>query len=145
MLGLGLALFLFLMPQVSLAAEDHIAEAITYATEAVDHGKMGHPNVLATHAELALANATASEKAKANSHTEEAIKHLEQAIDEGKNGHADVATTQAEVALTVQSHEQAPMGGPNACIMYGALRLKVLQPTAIGSKRALRVPPLPSF
>jgi Small metal-binding protein len=89
MLGLGLALFLFLMPQVSLAAEDHIAEAITYATQAIDHGKMGHPNVLATHAELALTNATASEKAKANSHTEE-----------GKKGHADVATTQAEVALT---------------------------------------------
>jgi hypothetical protein len=80
MLGLGLALIL--MPQVSLAAEDHIAEAITDAKQAIDHGKMGHPNILATHAELA--HATASEKAKANSHTEEAIKHLEQAIDEGK-------------------------------------------------------------
>ncbi len=96
--GVGLALFL--TPQVSLAAEEHIAEAITDATQAIDHGKMGHPNVLATHAELALANAMASEKAKANSHTEEAIKHLEQAIDEGKKGHAEVATTHAEAALT---------------------------------------------
>jgi hypothetical protein len=96
MLGFGLAL----MPQVSLAAEDHIAEAITDAKQAIDHGKMGHPNILATHAELALTHATASEKAKANSHTEETIKHLEQAIDEGKEGHADVATTDAETALT---------------------------------------------
>jgi hypothetical protein len=82
------------------SASHHIAEAITDATQAIDHGKTGHPNVLATHAELALANARASEKAKANSHTEEAIKHLEQAIDEGKMGHADVATTHAEAALT---------------------------------------------
>ena len=98
MLGLGLALFL--MPQVLLAAEDHIAEAITDTKQAIDHGKMGHPNILATHAELALTHATAFEKAKANSHTEEAIKHLEQAIDEGKKGHADAATTHAEAALT---------------------------------------------
>ena len=98
MLGLGLALFL--MPQVLLAAEDDIAEAITDTKQAIDHGKMGHPNILATHAELALTHATAFEKAKANSHTEEAIEHLEQAIDEGKKGHADVATTDAEAALT---------------------------------------------
>ena len=97
---LGLGMVLFLMPQVSLAAEDHIAEAITDAKQAIDHGKMGHPNILATHAKLALTHATASEKATANSHTEEAIKHLEQAIDEGKEGHADVATTDAEAALT---------------------------------------------
>src|SRR4030081_1409907 len=97
---LGLGVVLFLMPQVSLAAEDHIAEAITDAKQAIDHGKMGHPNILATHAELALTQATASEKAKANSHTEEAIKHLEQAIDEGKEGHANVAATDAEAALT---------------------------------------------
>jgi hypothetical protein len=96
MLGLGLALIL--MPQVSLAAEDHFAEAIMDAKQAIDHGKMGHPDILATHAELALTHTTAFEKAKANSHTEEAIKHLEQAIDEGKEGH--VATTDAEAALT---------------------------------------------
>jgi tetratricopeptide (TPR) repeat protein len=98
MLGLGPALFL--MPQFLLAAEDHIAEAITDAKQAIDHGKMGHPNILATHAELALAHATASEKAQANSYTEEAIKHLEQAIEEGKEGHADVAISDVETALT---------------------------------------------
>ena len=52
MLGLGLALFL--MPQVSLAEEDHIAEAITHTKQAIDHGKMGHADVLTTHAGAAL-------------------------------------------------------------------------------------------
>ena len=42
MLGLGLAL------RFLLAAEDHIAEAITDTKQAIDHGKMGHPNILAT-------------------------------------------------------------------------------------------------
>jgi hypothetical protein len=98
MLGLGLALIL--MPQVSLAAEDHIAEAITHTKQAIDHGKMGHADVLTTHAEAALTHAQAGEKAKANPHCKEAIKHLEQAIDEGKKGHADAATTHAKAALT---------------------------------------------
>jgi hypothetical protein len=64
MLGLGLAMFL--MPQVLLAAEDHIAEAITHTKQAIDHGKMGHADVLPTHAEAALTHAEAGEKAKAN-------------------------------------------------------------------------------
>ena len=97
MLGLGLALIL--MPQVSFAAEDHIAEAITHTMQAIEHGKIGHADVLTTHAKAALAHAQAGEKAKANPHTAEAIKHLEQAIDEGKKGHADQATTHAEAAL----------------------------------------------
>jgi hypothetical protein len=96
---LGVALFL--MPQVfSLAAEDHIAEAITHTKQAIDHGKQGHAEVLTTHAEAALTHAEAGEKAKANPHTEEAIKHLNQAIDEGKKGDAKLATTHAEAALT---------------------------------------------
>jgi Small metal-binding protein len=97
MLGLGLALLL--MPQFSLAEEDHIAEAITHTKQAIDHGKQGHADVLATHAEAALTHAKASEAAKANPHIAEAIKHLKEAIDEGKQGHADVATTHAEAAL----------------------------------------------
>jgi hypothetical protein len=97
---LGVSLALFLMPQVPLAAEDHIAEAITHTKQAIEHGKMGHADVLTTHAEAALTHAQAGEKAKANPHSEEAIKHLEQAIDEGKKGHADAATTHAEAALT---------------------------------------------
>src|ERR1700738_1052616 len=83
---LGVSLALFLIPQIPLAAEDHIAEAITHTKQAIDHGKMGHADVLTTHAEAALTHAQAGEKAKANPHCKEAIKHLEQAIDEGKKG-----------------------------------------------------------
>ena len=54
---------------------------------------------MATHAEVALTHAVASEKAKADPHTADAIKHLKEAIDEGKQGHADVATTHVEAAL----------------------------------------------
>jgi hypothetical protein len=97
-MGLGLALFL--TPRVLLAVEDHIAESITHTKQAIERGKMGHADVLATHAEAAMPHAEAGEKEKANSHTEEAITHPKQAIDEGKKGHADAATTHAEAALT---------------------------------------------
>jgi hypothetical protein len=53
----GLSLALFLMPQVSLAEEDHIAEAITHTKQAIDHGKQGHADVLKTHADAALIHA----------------------------------------------------------------------------------------
>ena len=97
MLGLGLASFL--MPQVSLAADDHISQAIEYTNLAIDDGKHGRADGLATHAEAALLHAEASEKIKANPHTADAIRHLKMAIDEGKQGHVDVATTHAEAAL----------------------------------------------
>ena len=70
-----------------------------YNCQAIDHGKQGHADVLATHAEAALTHAEASEKAKANPHKAEAIKHLKEAIDQGKQGNADEATTHAEIAL----------------------------------------------
>ena len=97
MLGLGLALIL--MPQVSLAVEDHLSEAIEHSRQAIDHGKQGHADVLATHAEAALTHAEASDKAKANPHTASAIEHLKEAIKQGKQGNADEATTHAEIAL----------------------------------------------
>ena len=97
---LGFSLALFLMPQISLAEEDHIAEAIMHTKQAIDHGKQGHADVLTTHAEAALTHAEAGEKVKANAHTEEGITHLKQAIEEGKKGNAKMATTHAEAALT---------------------------------------------
>jgi len=48
MLGLGLALIL--MPQVSLA-EDHLSQAIEHTSQAINFGKQGKADVLATHAE----------------------------------------------------------------------------------------------
>ncbi|HUB65374.1 MAG TPA: small metal-binding protein SmbP [Methylocella sp.] len=97
MLGLGVALIL--MPKVSLAADDHISQAIENTRLAIHDGQHGHADFLATHAEAALTHAEASEKVKADPHTAEAIKHLMEAIDEAKQGHVDVATTHAEAAL----------------------------------------------
>ena len=64
MLGFGLALFL--MPQVSLAVDDHISQAIEYTNLAIDDGEHGRADGLAAHAEAALTHAEASEKLKAN-------------------------------------------------------------------------------
>ena len=96
---LGLGLCMFLIPQIALATLDQVAEAITHTKKAIEHGKIGHADVLKAHAGATLIHAKAAGKAKPNPHTEEAIKHLEQAIVEGKNGHADTATTHAEAAL----------------------------------------------
>ena len=96
---LALALALLLTPQVSLAVDEHISQAIEYTILAIDDGKYGRAEGLVTHAETALAHAEASEKVNPNPHTADAIKHLKEAIDEGKQGHADVAKTHAKGAL----------------------------------------------
>ena len=97
---LALALALLLTPQVSLAVDEHISQAIEYTILAIDDGEYGRAEGLVTHAETALAHAEASEKVNANPHTADAIKHLKEAIGrEGKQGHADVAKTHAEGAL----------------------------------------------
>ena len=75
----------------------NVRDAIMEAKQAVDHGKQGHAEVLATHAEKAL---NFAERGGKNSHLEEGIKHLKEAIEHGKAGHADVATEHAETALT---------------------------------------------
>jgi len=97
MLGFGLALFL--MPQISLAEEDHIDEAIRHTKQAIVQGHAGHGDSFLDHAKEALVEARAAENANANPHTEEAITHLDRAIAEGKQGHGAAGTTQAEVAL----------------------------------------------
>jgi acyl-CoA hydrolase len=96
---LSLSLALILMPQTSLAVDEHLSQAIEYTKLAIDDGEYGRADGLATHAETALMHAEASEKVKANPHTADAIKHLKEAINEGKQGHADVAKTHAEAAL----------------------------------------------
>jgi hypothetical protein len=40
----------------------HVAEAITHAQEAVNHGGMGHADAVVTHAEVSLQQAQAAEK-----------------------------------------------------------------------------------
>src|ERR1700730_8772075 len=44
MLGLGLAFIL--MPQVLLAVEEHVSQAIEHTRQAIDYGKQGHADVL---------------------------------------------------------------------------------------------------
>jgi hypothetical protein len=95
--ALGLAFVL--APRLSLAAEDHVAEAITHTQEAISVGKAGHADQLVTHAKAALTHAEAAEKAKANPHVAEGITHLKAAIEHGEKGHADVGTSHAEEAL----------------------------------------------
>jgi hypothetical protein len=65
LLGLGLALFF--IPQISLAVDDHISQAIEHTNQAIDDGKHGRAD--GTHAEAALTHAEASEKAKSNPQT----------------------------------------------------------------------------
>ena len=57
MLGFGLALFL--IPQISLAEEDHIDEAIRHTTQAIVQGHAGHTDSFLGHAKEALVEAKA--------------------------------------------------------------------------------------
>jgi hypothetical protein len=79
------------------AEEQNRQEAITLATEAVDHGQQGHVSALLTSAEAALQSAL---KAGEAPHVDAGIRELKQAIEHGKAGHADVATKHAEQAVT---------------------------------------------
>ncbi len=97
---LGFALAFALAPSLSLAAEDHLGEAISHTKEAIEQGKAGHADALVTRAKVALKHAKAAEKEKANPHTKEGITHLKAAIDHGKRKHAEVAAKHAEDALT---------------------------------------------
>ena len=82
---------------VMRAEEQQRQEAITLATEAVDHGRQGHVSALLTSAESALQSAL---KAGEAPHVDAGIRELKQAIEHGKAGHADVATKHAEQAVT---------------------------------------------
>lgn len=77
----------------------HVAQAITHAQEAGDHGGMGHADTLVTHAEVALQHAQAAKKDMQNPHLDAGIAELGEAITHGKAGHADVATDHAKAAL----------------------------------------------
>ena len=82
---------------VMRAEEQHRQDAITFATEAADHGQQGHVSALLTSAEAALQSAL---KAGEAPHVDAGIRELKQAIEHAKAGHADVATKHAEQAVT---------------------------------------------
>jgi Small metal-binding protein len=77
--------------------QENIKDAITHATDAVEHGKQGHAEKLVTHAEASLQHA---QRGGIDTHVTEAIINLREAIEHGKAGHADVATKHAETAVT---------------------------------------------
>ncbi|MDH5563642.1 MAG: small metal-binding protein SmbP [Nitrospirota bacterium] len=77
----------------------HVAEAITHAQEAADHGGMGPADALVKHAEVALQHAQAAAKEMTNPHLDAGIAELGEAITHGKAGHADVATQHANSAV----------------------------------------------
>jgi hypothetical protein len=99
-IALSLGFGLMLAPRLALAESHHLKEAIKHTEQAIEHGKMGHADVLVTHAEEALKHAKAAEAEKANEHTKQGITHLEAAIDTGKKKEAEAATKHAEEALT---------------------------------------------
>ena len=75
----------------------NVMESIAHAKEAVEHGKQGHADAVAMHAEKSR---NFAERGGKNPHLAEGIKHLTEAMEHGKAGHADVATQHAEEALT---------------------------------------------
>jgi hypothetical protein len=81
------------------AAENHELQAFIHAKAAVEHGEMGHANLVAEHARAALTHAEAAEQEQKNAHMEEGIVHLKAAIEHGDLGHAEVATEHAKAAF----------------------------------------------
>lgn len=77
----------------------HVAEAISHAEAAVDHGEQGHADVLVEHAEEALTHATMAQEEVKNPHLDEGVHELMEAIDQGKQDHAEVATKHAKSAV----------------------------------------------
>jgi HEPN domain-containing protein len=106
------ATFILAGTDLGYAQEDHTAQAGEHASAAaVEHGTLGHADVLVQHAEQALQHAQAAEKEKSNPNIKEAIKHLEEAIKHGKMGHAEVATEHAEKAVKSLDASKAAAGG----------------------------------
>ena len=105
------AMALLIASPLTLAVEEHSAQALEHANAAASHGKMGHAEVLTEHAKESLTHAEAAEnvlKGEPKAHMTEGIKHLKEAIKHGEMGHADVATEHTNEALT---HINASIGG----------------------------------
>ena len=84
------AIAILSLPLVAQADNKHVTEAVEHAKGAVSHGKQGHADAVAQHAE---------EAGVKNPHLDEGIKELKEAVTHGKAGHADVATQHAEAAV----------------------------------------------
>ncbi|MDF0651351.1 MAG: small metal-binding protein SmbP [Nitrospira sp.] len=95
-LGLGLLVGIPMLSSMALAG--HVRDAVDHTKAAVLHGKEGHADVCAEHADAALKSAKGA-RVK-SPHLDEGIKHLAEAVKHGKAGHADACTEHAEGAAT---------------------------------------------
>lgn len=95
----GAILAVFSIPSLTLAG-NHLTNSIMRLKEAIEHGKVGHTDILSMDARHSLKDAEAADKEKANPHIKEAINHLKAAIEEGDKQDAKAATGHAEEALT---------------------------------------------
>ncbi len=86
------------LPDKAVAGNQHVGEAISHATEAGDHGEMGHSDAIVMHAQVALNHAKMAQKDTMNPHLDEGVRELEEAIAHGNQGHAGVATRHAKSA-----------------------------------------------
>ena len=77
----------------------HVAEAISHAEGAADHGGQGHPDALVEHAQEALTHAQAAQKEVKNPHLDEGVHELMEAVEHGKQGHAEKGTEHAKSAV----------------------------------------------
>jgi hypothetical protein len=103
--GMGVLVILGLLVagswgSIALAgANPHVAEAITHAEGAAEHGAKGHADKLVEHAQEALTHAQAAQKDVKNPHLDEGVHELMEAVEHGKAGHADVGTKHVDSAV----------------------------------------------
>ncbi len=98
MLVVGLGVLVGIPMLNGMALAGHVRDAADHAKAAVLHGKEGHADVCAEHADAALKSARGA-RVK-SPHLDEGIKHLTEAVKHGKAGHADACTEHAEGAAT---------------------------------------------
>ena len=81
--GFGLALFV--APQISLAAGDHLEQAIAETQKAIHYGEdPHHASSFVQHADNAVHHAIQAEKEQPNQHIKNGISHLRRGIKVAK-------------------------------------------------------------
>ena len=101
-----------------------LAEAIIDAEEAVNKGKDGDANALATHADAALRKMEAAANAKNVSDIRKATTLLKLAAFHGRHGRLDVAVRQAEAALSRLNSAMGDASSSTATLSDAGARAK---------------------
>jgi hypothetical protein len=80
-------------------ADDRLEKTLYHMQEAITHGKLKDPGLLAYHADLALEKAEGLQKFKPDAHLAEAIVHIKAARDEGQANHLQPALEHSQAAV----------------------------------------------